>query len=346
MLILWLMISCMILLASCLVIIACNSKPQHINNALLYDNKECGNLKSCKYKPRIVFVSILFIVIVTVYLYKILGASYELNLAKQLNKDISNTEFHELITDWLEHRPNNETANWIMAKRQMQTNNFATAEAIYRKLLKINPNVSLYWSELGQLLFLANNNIISSEIRKYYLKALEIYPEDITALELQGIDYFAKEQYQQAKQSWEQALANETSIEGRQALKSGILQAKNYLGEPIANIQVCLHIDTTSVKLTENTRAFVFARLPGKNELPVAVETITVNKLPVTVVLSDASISMDSRLLSDIDNVDIIARLSESADVKSYNYEVIINNISTAKKQQLTVTFTKDHKIN
>jgi hypothetical protein len=106
-----------------------------------------------------------------------------------------------------------------------------------------------------------------------------------------------------------------------------------------------VHIDTTDIKLKNDSRIFIFARLAGKNSLPVAVETVVANKHPVTLVLNDASISMDSKLLSEVDNVDIVARLTETTDVKSYSHEIIISNISTKNKKQLDLTFTKDAQV-
>ncbi len=354
MLVLWLIVSCMILFAACLVIISCNTKlnvsknKQYINNtsnSLLYCNNKANETKYCKRKQATVLASIFFFAIATVYLYKTLGFNYELNLSRQLNKNISTTEFYELIADWVKHKPNNEMANWMVAKWQIQNNNFIKAEKIYRKLLKLNPKASLYWSELGQLLFLSNNNVVSTEIRRYYQVALEINANDITALELKGIDCFSRNQYKQAKQAWELALEQEVSIEGKQALKAGILQAKSKLGESVATIPIRIHIDTTNINLKPNSRIVVFARVPRKNSLPLAVETVAANKHPVTLILNDASVSMDSKLLSEVDNVDIVARLTESTDVKSYSHEITLSNISTSNKTQLELTFTKDSKI-
>ncbi len=354
MLVLWLIIFCLILLASCLVIISCSTKlnasqnrqyMNNTNNSLLYCNNNTHEAKYRKRKQATVLISIFFIAIATVYLYKTLGFGYELNLARQLNKNISTTEFYELITDWVKHKPDNEMANWMVAKWQTQNNNFIEAEKTYRKLLKLNPNASLYWSELGQLLFLSNNNVVSAEIRKYYQVALEINTTDITALELKGIDCFARNQYKQAKLAWELALTQEVSIEGKQALKAGILQAKSKLGETVVTIPIRIHIDTTNINLKPNNRIVVFARDAGKNNLPLAVETAAANKHPVTLILNDASVSMDSKLLSEVDKVDIVARLTESSDVKSYTHEVIFRNISTNNKTQLNLTFTKDSQI-
>jgi len=65
-------------------------------------------------------------------------------------------------------------------------------------------------------------------------------------------------------------------------------------------------------KQDPNATVFIFARIPGGPPMPVAVERLRLADLPATVTLDDTSSPMPTQTLSDLDEVEVLARLSAS----------------------------------
>ncbi|GAA4864646.1 tetratricopeptide repeat protein [Luteimonas vadosa] len=63
-----------------------------------------------------------------------------------------------------------------------------------------------------------------------------------------------------------------------------------------------------------NASVFVIARIPGGPPMPVAVERHAVRDLPLDITLDDGDSPMPTRKLSDLDAVELVARLSLSGD--------------------------------
>ena len=76
-----------------------------------------------------------------------------------------------------------------------------------------------------------------------------------------------------------------------------------------------LHLDpafAAKVRLDGNAQVFVIARQPAGPPMPVAVEKRSVTELPFTASLDDADSPMPTLKLSQMPEVELIARLSSS----------------------------------
>ena len=68
------------------------------------------------------------------------------------------------------------------------------------------------------------------------------------------------------------------------------------------------------VRLRGDTTVFVIARAPDGPPMPVAVEKHTVADLPLMVTLDDSDSPMPTAKLSALQNIEVIARMSESGN--------------------------------
>ena len=68
------------------------------------------------------------------------------------------------------------------------------------------------------------------------------------------------------------------------------------------------------VRLRADTTVFVIARAPDGPPMPVAVEKRAVADLPLTVTLDDADGPMPTAKLSALQEVEVLARLSQSGN--------------------------------
>ena len=80
-------------------------------------------------------------------------------------------------------------------------------------------------------------------------------------------------------------------------------------------VRVSLHPDLAArVRLRGDASVFVIARVPGGPPMPVAVEKRRVDELPFTATLDDTDSPMPTQRLSQLREVELVARLSASGD--------------------------------
>lgn len=86
---------------------------------------------------------------------------------------------------------------------------------------------------------------------------------------------------------------------------------------PVRALQVEVRIDpklSERIRLDGNAVVFVIARAPNGPPMPVAVEKHSVSELPLTVSLDDADGPMPTMKLSQLQEVEVLARLSKSGN--------------------------------
>lgn len=86
---------------------------------------------------------------------------------------------------------------------------------------------------------------------------------------------------------------------------------------PAHALQVKVRIDPTlaeRIRLDGNATVFVIARAPSGPPIPVAVEKHSVSELPLTVSLDDSDGPMPTMKLSQLQEVEVLARLSQSGN--------------------------------
>ena len=82
-------------------------------------------------------------------------------------------------------------------------------------------------------------------------------------------------------------------------------------------LQVKVSLDpafAAKVRLDGNAQVFVIARQPAGPPMPVAVEKHSVSELPLTIVLDDGDSLMPTSKLSQLREVELVARLSETGE--------------------------------
>ena len=83
---------------------------------------------------------------------------------------------------------------------------------------------------------------------------------------------------------------------------------------PVLTVKVALDDEFASrANLPDDAVVFVIARVPG-SPMPVAVERHALRDLPLSVTLDDSDSLMPTRRLSELKEVELLARLSSSGD--------------------------------
>jgi len=185
---------------------------------------------------------------------------------------------------------------------------------------------------MAQALFLASNNQMTPEVRKINQRALQLNPENGTSLGLAGIDAFEQKRYQEAIDFWQKAMSKSTpGSPAYNALQGGVARAQAALGgdagaseqvavapapasQPDAKAKPSIQVRVTAasqVPLTGQT-LFVYARAWQGAKMPLAIQRLNANSLPLTVTLDDSMAMMAGVSLSSAGELEVIARLSAS----------------------------------
>jgi len=297
--------------------------------------------KKQQYTPvRWAYISLALVFAVSVFLlYKHLGAATDLHII-QLQKakiaadtrDMRNNKMpdlsraNELITELenkLERQPENLQYWFLLARLSSEQNDYAKAVNAYQQIMKYDQSSSLVVAELAQAMFLRDKHVMSDEIGRLTADALNLDPQNTTALGLSGIFSFSKKNYIDAIRYWQQAvnLLGENSESGI-GLSLGIEKAKNlYLAEggtqeslekalaPKA-IVVQVNVDP-KISVPASQLVYVYAREWQGSKMPLAITRISFSQLPTKISLTESMAMSPSATLATASQVEVVARISQ-----------------------------------
>lgn len=292
------------------------------------------------------------------------GASQDVVL-REMMQNVSGPEqageVIALLRDSLDKQPDN-TQNWFMlARLYMDVGQFADATMAYLEVVNREPEAANVVAEMAQALFLASKNEITPEVRKITQRALQLDPDNGTALGLAGIDAFEQQQYQSAIDLWTKAAGQ--SMPGspaQKALEGGIARAKSMLGEGAnpptstaaaqtdtpakAAIQVTVSLADAVPRAGQTV--FVYARAWQGARMPLAIQRLNISDLPTTLTLDDSMTMMAGVSLASAGQLEVLARVSASGSPapQSGDWEAAFGPVSLAEGDA-RVNLTVDRQI-
>ncbi len=166
--------------------------------------------------------------------------------------------------------------------------------------------------------FLARNREPTQDVINLFQMALELDPNQVTALGSLGIIAFESQDYGQAITLWSRMLGQlPPESEQANAISIGIARATQRLEEreaakaalPAAEITVDLALSSGLPASMQDATVFVFAREVGGAPRPVAARRIAATELPLTLTLSSADALMGGRLYQGL-QVELQARMT------------------------------------
>jgi cytochrome c-type biogenesis protein CcmH len=273
-------------------------------------------------------------------LYQQLGSSddVEIRLAQELKQEMDNADYRagrnpdpvraremvRLIEARLADDPEQLQYWFFLARTQMDLNDFNQAVNAYQQVLQRDASSPMVMAELAQAMFLRDGNKMSPPITELVEKVLKVEPDNTMALGLAGIDAFGKKDYVSAIKYWEHTvkLTGQDSP-GSQALVAGIERAATlYFAEGGTEASLAAARSgrqlSINVSLAEGVEArpdqivFVYARAWQGAKMPLAIARVPVSELPRRVVLTEAMAMTPAMSLGSVDNVEVIARISQN----------------------------------
>lgn len=275
----------------------------------------------------------LLLVVSAMLLYMDLGSSKTLTRMEQQQsladkmEQLTPEQRLALLEREAEKDPANAELWYALAQGYLHSQRVSDAEKAYDQVLSIVGEQPDILAEYAQALFLVQGNRVSGKIKELINRTLAVQPGNSTALGLLGIDAFENKRYADAIKYWQQILDSGPEGQGAKALVAGIERAKSLMAEAgdtdpaaeqatEANAEITVEVALSNAlqpQASPQQSVFVFARALEGPPMPLAAVRLKVQDLPAQVVLNDAMAMTPMARLSQFDQVEVVARISQSA---------------------------------
>jgi cytochrome c-type biogenesis protein CcmH len=230
----------------------------------------------------------------------------------------------------------------MLGRTYLVTGEAAKAVTAYEKANELsagqNPELQL---DLAEALILTDDPAVQDRAKKIVDAALEADPGNGKALWYSGVMAIRADDKETAKARWTKLLEQNPPEEIRKIVSQQLTElgvevpamaasaaspamgggmsggmtppAAGAEGPPPSGrtLRVAISVDPkVAEKMQAGAVVFVSARQPGIPGPPLAAVRLTSDRLPTTVVLSDANSMMEGRNLSSVDDVEVVARVA------------------------------------
>ncbi|MDD2719973.1 MAG: c-type cytochrome biogenesis protein CcmI [Gallionella sp.] len=225
----------------------------------------------------------------------------------------------------------------VLARSYSELQRYDDAVRAYGELVKLVPNEAQIWTNYADAMAMKNGQSLLGEPTKFLAKALELEPENTTALALAGSAGMERGDYVAAVTYWQKLLtllpADYPEIN---MVRDGIKQARQFLAmqpggkeqlaklpelaEPAKPAADAAKAITGKVTLSAALKAkaspddfvFILARAAEGPKMPLAVIRKQVKDLPLEFTLDDSMAMQPQMKLSGFDQVVVVARVSKT----------------------------------
>ena len=279
--------------------------------------------------PVLLPVAVLGIALASFALYRIVGTPAALELAA--NEVPTTLDEAVVALEATLKRDPNEPEGWrLLGRSYAAQERLAEAQEAFAEAVRLMPDEPTLLVEAAQSRLFANpQRQMDAEGVALLKRALAIDPGHQRALWFLGVAQRQAQQPAEAARTWESLLrlvdppaARSLRVQidaarseaGLPALATGPTDPAATADKPALTVSVALDAGFASrANLPGDAVVFVIARVPG-SPMPVAVERHALQDLPLTVTLDDNDSLMPTRKLSELKEVELLARLSSSGD--------------------------------
>jgi cytochrome c-type biogenesis protein CcmH len=236
----------------------------------------------------------------------------------------------ELIGRLKEHLRDNpqDSQGWFMLGRTMTAlQQFDNAVAAFRRSQELTPDQPGIMLALADSLAMVNNGDMSGEPEQLVKRALEVSPNDVTALWLAGLAAEQANRNREAYDYWTRLLPmldnDPKSASEVKTLLASLKEKQPDLPDievasaPIASEGLKVSV-TLDPKLASQVKGdellFIYAKASSGPPMPLAAKRLKAADLPVEVTLSDQDAMLPQMKLSSFGQVLVGARISHSGN--------------------------------
>lgn len=303
---------------------------EEASRLLLEDTAQADNRQGQKKRggPWVLIVSAGILPVVVVGLYLSWGNPAGLALYRELQDSPEPSSLDDMINRMqriTEVQPQNGEAWYMLGRAYISAQQPEEAVQAFGNSLERLGERPEVLAQLAQARFFAAGNELDTEAVAALDKALELDPDEPTALGLLGIAAFEAEDYSGAVGYWRRLLASiPPNSAGAQAIQGGINRALERMGEPVpeqgeqadgAVIRVRLELsEEVRAQLDDTAVVFLFARDPNGPPMPLVARRFALSELPADVSLSSSDAMLPDVRLSEGQSLELIARVSPDGD--------------------------------
>jgi len=227
---------------------------------------------------------------------------------------------------------------WMLARTYTEQKRYSDASAAYDHLVKMVPNEPQLWANYADVYAMAHGQTLQNdEVTKMINKALELDPNNITALALSGSAAMERKDYAMAITRWQTLIDQlEPGSPDIEVYRGGLKQASLLLAaqpggkEKLAKLAAGKAPEKTAAnsavaitgnvslspalagKVAPTDTVFILARAAQGPRMPLAVLRKQVKDLPVNFTLDDSMAMQPQLKLSGFQQVVVVARVSKS----------------------------------
>ena len=260
----------------------------------------------------------------TALLYRLVGTPQALDAAALRAPETLGEAIAQLEAE-LQRNPGQADGWRLLAQALQRESQPVKSRDAFAKAVALSPDDADLLAEAAQSRALADpNRLFDAEAVRLLQRALGLRPDHQRARWFLGIAQRQAGDNAAAAATWEPLLAQvdaATALSLRKEVDSAraaagmppLPAAVAVAASPGVSVNVSLDPDFAArVRLRGDTTVFVIAREPGGPPMPVAVEKRDVSDLPFSATLDDGDSPMPTRKLSQLREVELVARLSES----------------------------------
>lgn len=205
-------------------------------------------------------------------------------------------------------------------------------------------------AQLGQARFFANDNQLDDEGAAILTRALELNPNQPTALGLFGIAAFESGDYPRAIAYWERLQAGmPPGSDGHRAIQGGIDRATERMGSAAdavddgaanARPHVSLRVelaDELAEQYADDAVIFVSARDPNGPPMPLFAQRLDKGSLPAEVALDSRYALMPGTDMQTGQTLQLSARISPSSDVSQAQHQAAAVEVTVGEQDGVLV---------
>lgn len=197
--------------------------------------------------------------------------------------------------------------------------------------------------------FMANDRVADQDVVNLFRMALDLDPNQITALGSLGIIAFEQSDYSQAAALWTRMLGLlPPGSDQANAISAGIARANARADAqqaaldalPAAEIALSVQLSSGLPESMRDATVFVFARAVGGPARPVAAARLPATDLPVSLTLSNQDALMGGRLHQGL-QVEVLARMTmgdANGGMGDWFSDTIVMDLTDANQAQLVIS--------
>lgn len=210
---------------------------------------------------------------------------------------------------------------FMLAQIDTEFARYGEAVAQYALLQKQFPEDASIAAHYAQALYLAADRHLSAEALAIAQRALQLDPNQSTALGLLGLAAFENKDYAQTVLHWRHLLRQLPPASANAAMiQAGLKQAEQALGSdgfPGPKLVVSVSLAPQLVAaLPAGGTLFVFAKAVNGPPMPLAAARLDPKQLPLEITLDDSMAMVAGMNLSSVKQVQVFARITASGQVR------------------------------